>query len=577
MKSLTKVLALFLAVLLLLSACAAEPVVSDTDTAESETEPVSAQPDSTQSTGKPAESESVTVSTDEASSAEPSSSEEVPVSTEKIEPAIVNLGGYAVSSSTKEATAAGMQILKKGGNAIDAAVAVALALGVTEPYSSGLGGSGVMVVYDPAADAAYSLDYYACAGAATANTDFVGVPGMLAGMQEALDRWGTMSMSDVIKPAIKLADKGFPATALFARRLDYSAKLRQNPAFRSVRTGDTVVQKELAETLKLIRDKGISAFYNGKIAEDIAAACSLTTVDLASYHVYSYDALQSKFNGYRIFTTTAPTSGVVTSQMLTTAAMKKIANPRKSPDKYLRTMKLATQLGYKTRRNKLVDPRFYDFNGKNLVSRSYVKKQIEKLLEADTTLFIQPDPEKYCTTQFAVIDQNGMLACVTNTLSDNWGGYIYVDGFYLNNTLSNFSKSGKNAYEPMKRPRTHFSPVIVVGDDHYCLAIGSPGGDNIPKIVSQVLIDILKFGVDPQTAVDRGRYYFDDDGLLCLEAATNAEPRIEQSKISQRYYFSSSHVIFGCTAVVGYDPEKGIFAVSDQRRDGSDAQIETIE
>lgn len=561
MKSLTKVLSLLLACLIFLSACTTEPSPSGSVGTDTEAESAATRPqDATEQ-----------AASDTVPETEPGSETDTEPGTEPAaEP--VDLGGYGVSSSTKEATAAGMEILKKGGNAIDAAVAVALALGVTEPYSSGLGGSGVMVVYDPASDMAYSLDYYACAGSATQNTDFVGVPGFLAGMQEALDRWGSMSLAQVIEPAVELAEDGFPATALFARRLDYSAKIRQNPAFRSIREGDTVVQDELAATLKLIRDKGTSAFYNGKIAEDIAAACDLSTVDLASYRAYSYDALQSKFNGFRIFTTTAPTSGVVTSQMLTTAALKKIANPRKSPEKYLRTMKLATQLGYKTRRNKLVDPRFYAFKGESLVSRKYVKKQIEKLLEAESTVFIQPDPEKRCTTQFAVIDKNGMLACVTNTLSDNWGAYICVDGFYLNNTLSNFSQSGKNAYEPLKRPRTHFSPVIAVGEDRYCLAIGSPGGENIPKIVSQVLIDILKFGVDPQTAVDRGRYYFDDDGLLCLEAATKAEPRIDQSKISQRYYFSSSHVIFGCTAVVGYDPKSGVFAVSDLRRDGSDSQ-----
>ena len=236
-------------------------------------------------------------------------------------------------------------------------------------------------------------------------------------------------------------------------------------------------------------------------------------------------------------------------------------------------MKLATQIAYKTRRIKVVDPRFYDFNGKWLVSRKYVKKLIKKAQEANGTLHFDPDPERRCTTQFAVIDSSGMTVCVTNTLSDNWGGYILVDGFYLNNTLSNFNQTGKNAYEPLKRPRTHFSPVIAVGDNHFCLAIGSPGGDAIPKVVSQVLMDVLQNGTDLQTAVDQGRYYFDDDGLLCLESTTGTEPLIDLSRISQRYYFSSSHVMFGCTAIVGYDPAQGVVAVSDLRRDGSESQI----
>ena len=223
-----------------------------------------------------------------------------------------------------------------------------------------------------------------------------------------------------------------------------------------------------------------------------------------------------------------------------------------------------------------MDPRFYDFDGKQLVSRKYVKKLVKKAQE-DSSLMIEPDPERRCTTQFAVIDRQGMIVCVTNTLSDNWGGYIYVDGFYLNNTLGNFNQTGKNAYEPYKRPRTHFSPVLCIGDDGYRLAIGSPGGDAIPKVVSQVLIDVLKFDVDLQSAVDTARYYFDDDGLLCLETVDEGNTsRIDLSQINCRYYYSSSHVSFGCTAIVGYDPEEGIIAVSDLRRDGSDSQIATV-
>ena len=484
------------------------------------------------------------------------------------------LGGYAVSSSTKEATAAGIEILEAGGNAVDAAVAVALALGVTEPYSSGLGGSGVMVVYDPVEDRAWSLDYYACAGAAESSGDAVGVPGYLAGLQEALDRWGTLPMGRVIEPAITLAEEGFEATALFVRRLSYSERLTENPAFAKIKRGSTVVQPALAETLKRIRDEGTEVFYRGDIARDIAAACELTEEDLAAYQVYCEDALESSFAGSRIFTTTAPTSGVVTSQMLTVAELMDVPNPREDPQGYLDVMKLATEIAYKTRRNKLVDPRFYDFDGARLVSQKYVAKLVKNAqAAAESAAAPESDPERRCTTQFSVIDRGGMIVCVTNTLSDNWGGYLFVDGFYLNNTLTNFNKTGKNAYEPGKRPRTHFSPVVAVGEDHFCLAIGSPGGEAIPKIVSQVLIEVLRCGTDVPTAVEQGRYYYDEDGKLCLETVTDVESLIDLSRIIRRgYYYSSSRVIFGCTAIVGYDPAEGVFAAADSRREGSEAQ-----
>ena len=485
----------------------------------------------------------------------------------------LELDGYAVSSSTAEATQAGISILQQGGNAVDAAVAVALALGVTEPYSSGLGGSGVMVVYNPAENKAYSLDYYASAGSSLENTDFVGVPGYLAGLQDALDRWGTRTMEQVIAPAIKLAEEGFPATALFARRLDYSQKVRENPAFSGIQEGDTVVQAELAQTLKLIRDQGTDVFYRGVIAADIAAACDLTEIDIASYQVYCSDALKSKFKDYRIYTTDAPTSGIVTSEMLTVADLLEIPDPREDPNGYLDVLKLATNIGYKTRRNKLVDPRFYTFNQKKLVSRKYIQTLIDKAMASTDASFLTPDPERRCTTQFSVIDSSGMIVCVTNTLSDNWGGYLYVDGFYLNNTLSNFNTTGKNAYEPLKRPRTHFSPVIAVGKNHACLAIGSPGGESIPKIVTQVLIDILQNGTELQTAVDQGRCYYDEHGVLCVETELETPPLVDPERVTQSFYYSSSHVAFGCTAIVGYDPETGVVAASDSRRDGADAKF----
>ena len=237
-----------------------------------------------------------------------------------------------------------------------------------------------MVVYNPAENKAYSLDYYASAGSSLENTDYVGVPGYLAGLQDALDRWGTCSMEQVIAPAIKLAEEGFPATALFARRLDYSQKVRENPAFSAIQEGDIVVQTELAQTLKLIRDQGIDVFYRGSIAADIAAACDLTETDIASYQVYCSDALKSRFKDYRIYTTDAPTSGIVTSEMLTVADLLEIPDPREDPDGYLDVLELATNIGYKTRRNKLVDPRFYPFNQKKLVSRKYVQTLIDKAM-----------------------------------------------------------------------------------------------------------------------------------------------------------------------------------------------------
>lgn len=479
------------------------------------------------------------------------------------------LGGFAVSSSSAEATWAGMHVLTQGGNAVDAAVAMAFTLGVTEPYSSGLGGSGFMLVYDPVTDKAYCLDYYGCAGSSGYLRDEVAVPGLLKGMDTALSQWGTLSLSETLEPAIYYAENGFLATASFISRLNYSDRLRSNSAFKTVEQGDLVVQAELGETLKRIQQEGISLFYNGEIAQDIANKCGLSPEDLADYQVYITDAIESEFNDYRILTANAPSSGVTVAQMLAMAEELDIPDPDADTEGYLSVLKTCTRKAYARRLSTVADPRYREFSGEYYVSEEYISRMLQ-----DTTAEASvADAEKMCTTQYSVIDGNGMIVCVTNTLSDNWGSYQYVDGFYLNNTLSNFSETGINAYEPGKRPRTHFAPTIVLGEDGYCLAIGSPGGNNIPRIIVPVLIDILKFGEDVQTAIDKSRAMYDENEALCLETEDNAPSIVSKSRIKGSYYYSSQHIYFGCTSVVGYDPDSGVFGAADRRRETSQALV----
>lgn len=163
-----------------------------------------------------------------------------------------------------------------------------------------------------------------------------------------------------------------------------------------------------------------------------------------------------------------------------------------------------------------------------------------------------------------------MTVCVTNSLSDNWGCCTQIGGFYLNNTLSLFGESTKTAYAQDKRPRTHFSPMIITGDSGEIMAIGSPGGNNIPRIIAPVLVDILKFGTDVQTAVDKSRVLVDDSGYACVEAADTAPSIVDVEQIPFGYYYSGSHMYFGCTSIVGYSPESGVYCINDARRASSD-------
>lgn len=490
----------------------------------------------------------------------------------KGDPAVGPLGGFAVSSASAEATWSGMQVLAAGGNAVDAAAAISLTLCVTELYSSGLGGSGIMLVYDTKTKEGYTLDYYCSAGSAAYPSDDVAVPGLLAGMQEALDRWGTISLAEAIQPAIDYAEKGFTASESFVSRLEYSDSLRNNPAFTDLEVGDLLIQTELAQTLKTIQNEGIGAFYGGSIGQKIAENSGLTIEDLKNYKVYCSDILRSSFYDYDVIGAYAPSSSFTVMQMLKMTELLDQPSIKTDPNGYLNALKTATMNAYDDRSTSLVDPHLYDFDGHTYVSDAYIQS-----LLGNTVTSYEDDPEKMSTTQFAVIDSNGLVVCVTNSMSDTWGSYKCVDGFYLNNSLINFGKSGQNAYEPGKRPRTNFAPIIVEGPEGEVLAIGSPGGVYIPKIVTGVLIDILREKEDVQTAVDKARVMYNSNGQLCVETDDRAASVIDVTSVTEPFYYNASHIFFGCTSVVGYDPAEGFISVCDRRRDSAQAMLYNYE
>ena len=461
-----------------------------------------------------------------------------------------------------------MQILARGGNAVDAAIAMSYVLGVCEPYSSGLGGSGFMVVYMPDEQCAYSLNYRATAGSRYPSDEIL-VPGLVMGMEEAANQWGTRSMAELMDPAIDYANNGFSATEDFVKRVQHYASVSSAPVFSEVKEGDTVVQTQLGSTLETIQSQGAAAFYTGQIAQDIASASTLSTADIADYQVSVTQAPSVSYGDYTLYASDAPSSGITVLQMMKLAETFQMPSPSEDAAGYLQTLKKCQQTAYAARSHTLVDPAFDDYDSSYYTSDGYIEG-----LAASAAAPVESDPERQCTTQFSVIDGNGMVVNVTNTLSDSWGSCKQVDGFYLNNTGSNFSDSGINAYEAGKQPRTHIAPVIAVGADGSRLAVGSPGGSVIPQVVMPVLQNILSFGVDPVTAVEQSRFVFADDGRLCLETDDNGstgKKLLDQSGLSMNYYYNNSHIYFGCTSLVGYSPDFGVFGVCDMRRGTSAA------
>ncbi len=330
-----------------------------------------------------------------------------------------------------------------------------------------------------------------------------------------------------------------------------------------------MVQTQLGSTLETIQSQGAAAFYTGQIAQDIASASTLSTADIADYQVSVTQAPSVSYGDYTLYASDAPSSGITVLQMMKLAETFQMPSPSEDAAGYLQTLKKCQQTAYAARSHTLVDPAFDDYDSSYYTSDGYIEG-----LAASAAAPVESDPERQCTTQFSVIDGNGMVVNVTNTLSDSWGSCKQVDGFYLNNTGTNFSDSGINAYEAGKQPRTHIAPVIAVGADGSRLAVGSPGGSVIPQVVMPVLQNILSFGVDPVTAVEQSRFVFADDGRLCLETDDNGstgKKLLDQSGLSMNYYYNNSHIYFGCTSLVGYSPDFGVFGVCDMRRGTSAA------
>lgn len=486
--------------------------------------------------------------------------------------------GYSVSCSSDIATDVAMAVLKNGGNAVDAAVALSYTLAVVEHYASGLGGSGGLLVYDSRTGECEYYDYRARSGSDGYSS--IAVPGFVKGMEAVHNDYGTVSMNKLLQPAVSYAADGFKINGALAYRIETSsATLAGNSAFcddngNLLGEGAKLVQRELADTLRLIQEQGSDAFYKGAIAEDLAKSTSLTMDDLEHYKVNKSKAIEGSFNGYTVYGAGAPLSGVVLIQMLEMAQILDIPDPDTDPDGYLSDLSRITGLAYSDRYYTITDPDFYDSgtNAQEYVQSLVADKYVRGLLGEGDSGAAGYDHEKPETTSYSIVDSNGLVVSSTNTLSGFWGSQLAVDGFFLNNTNYNFSSRGINAYEPNKRSRTFTAPTIVTGSDGYVLSVGSPGGNNIPSVLFNVLVDILKFGEDPQTAVTKSRFLY-RDGTLTVETDRDGSTWLDLSSVNGPYVWHDTGYWWGSVSLAGYSDRTGAFAAFDYRRGATKAGV----
>ncbi|MEF8688898.1 UNVERIFIED_CONTAM: gamma-glutamyltransferase [Comamonas sp. A-3] len=465
-----------------------------------------------------------------------------------------------VASEQELATQIGVDILKAGGNAVDAAVAVGFALAVALPNAGNIGGGGFMMVHDARSGKDIALDFREVAPRGTSRNMYldaagkvidgkslythyaVGVPGTVAGMTHALSRWGSMPLARVMAPAIALADKGYPVSVTLAKTLEQEKKnMGRWPATQAVfwrngaplQSGERLVQKDLAQSLRLISQQGAKAFYEGAIAQKIVAEMAphvnaLSLQDLRDYKVAEREPVRGSYRGYQIVTMPPPSSGgahlIQILNMMERWPMNQWGADSAQSVHY---MTEAMKLAYADRSEYLGDPDFVKIPLKGLISKSYASELAASIKpqQARPGKDIRPGrPQPYesdQTTHYSVVDKAGNAVAVTYTLNTNFGSGIVArgTGILLNNEMDDFSaKPGvanayglvggdANAVQAGKRPLSSMTPTLVLKDGKPVLVTGSPGGARIITTVLQQIVNHIDFGMNPAEAAATPRFH----------------------------------------------------------------------
>ncbi|TAN28795.1 MAG: gamma-glutamyltransferase [Castellaniella sp.] len=465
-----------------------------------------------------------------------------------------------VATENGLASQAGLEILKAGGNAVDAAVAVGFTLAVTLPNAGNLGGGGFMMVHEAKTGQDIALDFREMAPAHASRNMYldargnvvsgrslftplaVGVPGTVAGLTHALQHWGSLPLSRVMAPAIRLADRGYPVSATLADALQKSAKtMGQWPETRAIfwrngqplKTGDRLVQPDLAASLRRIAHDGAAAFYQGTIARKIAAEMAqhgglISLADLRHYKAVERKPIVGEYRGYRVVTMPPPSSGGVhLVQILNMMEGWPVHDWGAASAQTIQHMAEAMKLAYADRSKYLGDTDFVKVPVAGLVSKAYARSLAAAIsaTHARPSSDIQPGhPQPYesdQTTHYSVVDAAGNAVAVTYTLNTNFGSGIVAagTGILLNNEMDDFSaKPGvanvygliggdANAIQPGKRPLSSMTPTIVLKDGRPWLVTGSPGGARIITTVLETVVDAIDFGMNPAEAAATPRFH----------------------------------------------------------------------
>ena len=522
-----------------------------------------------------------------------------------------------VVSAHPEATLVGSNILKMGGNAVDAAVAIQFALAVVYPNAGNIGGGGFMIYADKKGNIS-ALDFREKAplkahkdmyldekGEVIKNKSLygslaAGVPGSVKGMAETHKKYGSLPWEQLIIPAVKLAKEGYPITERQANLLnEYQERFlkynRTPNAFTSSKAwkkGDIFIQSDLAQTLSRIAKKGPNGFYKGKTAKLIRKHMKkhngiITSKDLKQYNAVWRKPIEVSYKDYSIITMPPPSSGGVALgqllKMVESRSLEKIAF--EDPLRY-NILAEAEKRVYADRSKYLGDPDFVKVPLQGLMDSLYCTNRMSNFVEMHATPQQEINygmPEGYEsteTTHFSVADKNGTLVSITTTLNGNYGSSVVVEGagFLLNNEMDDFSAkpgtpnmfaligSKANQIEPNKRMLSSMTPTIIKKDNMPIFALGSPGGGTIITTVFQVVLNLLEYKMDLEQAVNKSRFHHQwTPDLLFLEQNQNDESFVK--RLNNIGYKIERPNFLGCVGAVQIREDGTFLGVGDKRGD----------
>jgi len=521
-----------------------------------------------------------------------------------------------VASSEPIASQVGVEVLRDGGNAVDAAVAVGFALAVTHPAAGNIGGGGFMLIrlasgeavvidYREAAPFAASRNMYVGSDgeliphASTVGALSAGVPGTVAGLALAEEKYGKLGLARVIAPAVHLARDGFPVSYGLSESLRQDGdRLAKFDASRRIflrdgrfyEPGEVFQQTELAGTLETIARRGAKGFYSGPVAQAIVATMQkyhglITEPDLARYHPIIRQPLVGHFRGYEILSVPPPSSGGVAL-----IEMLNILEPLDLgvPDSYvcMHYMVEAMRHAYADRAAYLGDADFASVPVARLTSEAYASKLREEILHSKPDAPIAAgNPQAFessQTTHYSVVDDGGNAVANTYTLNNGYGSGVTVEGagFLLNDEMDDFAaKPGKpnlyglvqgeaNAIAPDKRPLSSMTPTLVLQDGKLRLVLGSPGGGTIMNTVLQVLLNCLVFRMDILQAVSFPRFHHQwmPDRLILERVGFSADT---VQKLREAGYQVDLRGALGDCEAIEIDPHsEWKFGAADPRAEG---------